>query len=174
MEHLGAVAKCAPPLRPKAAQDALWEYVRSGEIDTFGSDHSPAPPSMKTDSNFFKVWGGISGVQHTLPLLITEGHVNRGLAFHQLLQFLTQNVVERFKLPANKAAIRDGADADIAIVDLTQQFMVELDALHYRHKQTAYAGRKLTGKVVRTILRGRTVFKDGKIVSKPMGRLVRT
>ena len=60
--RIGALAKCAPPLRAKPAQDGLWEYLRSGQITLIGSDHSPAPPEMKTDPNFFKVWGGISGV----------------------------------------------------------------------------------------------------------------
>src|SRR6058998_289147 len=72
MIQLGAVAKCAPLLRPRSAQDALWEYVKSGQVTTIGSDHSPSPPEMKKDKNFFKVWGGISGGQHTLPLLITR------------------------------------------------------------------------------------------------------
>src|SRR4051812_2623709 len=105
MERIGAVAKCAPPLRPKAAQEALWEYVKCGQVDTIGSDHSPSPPAMKTDTNFFKVWGGISGIQHTLPLLITEGHVNRAVAIPLLASLLTQNVSRRFKLPPGKGTI---------------------------------------------------------------------
>ena len=72
MEKIGAVAKCAPPLRPKSAQDVLWRYVENGYVSTIGSDHSPSPPEMKRDKNFFKVWGGISGVQHTLPLLLSR------------------------------------------------------------------------------------------------------
>ena len=67
---LGAVAKCAPPLRPPRERDALWEQVIAGAVTTIGSDHSPSPPEMKQNPNFFKVWGGISGVQHLLPLLI--------------------------------------------------------------------------------------------------------
>jgi allantoinase len=72
MERIGAVAKCAPPLRSKTEQAALWDALLGGEIDTLGSDHSPSPPEMKQDKNFFKVWGGISSVQHTLPLLLTS------------------------------------------------------------------------------------------------------
>src|SRR5207302_1824972 len=60
VERLGAVAKCAPPLRSKAEQQKLWKEVLAGNILTIGSDHSPAPPDMKTSTNFFKVWGGIS------------------------------------------------------------------------------------------------------------------
>src|SRR5436190_4863254 len=60
VEQLGAVAKCAPPLRSKVEQQKLWKEVLAGNVLTIGSDHSPAPPDMKTSSNFFKVWGGIS------------------------------------------------------------------------------------------------------------------
>jgi allantoinase len=58
-------------------------------------------------------------------------------------------------------------------VDLGQTFEVKSQDLFYRHRQSPYIGRALTGKVVQTMLRGQTVFKDGKIVSKPIGRLVR-
>src|SRR5882724_8837119 len=70
MLQIGPLAKCAPPLREYPAQDTLWKYLQTGQITTIGSDHSPSPPDMKKDRNFFQVWGGISGIQHTLPLLI--------------------------------------------------------------------------------------------------------
>src|SRR5262249_45255699 len=85
-------AKCAPPLRPKSDQEALWQCLQNGEILTIGSDHSPSLPEMKTDQNFFKVWGGISGVQHTLPLLLTEGHVKRKVALTILAKVLAFDV----------------------------------------------------------------------------------
>jgi allantoinase len=173
MEKIGALAKCAPPLRPKAAQDALWEYLKTDQIQTVGSDHSPAPPGMKTDKDFFKVWGGISGIQNTLPLLITEGHVNRDVALSLLTRLTSHNVVERFKLPPQKGTISDLGDADLALVDLNRTIEVRTDTLFYRHKQTPYAGRTLTGKVVQTILRGQTVFKNDAFPNKPAGQLVR-
>jgi allantoinase len=173
MEQIGPLAKCAPPLRPKQAQDGLWQYLLTGQITSLGSDHSPAPPSMKTDRNFFRVWGGISGIQHILPLLITEGHLQRAMALPLLARLLSFNVVTRFRLPTDRGCIALGAQADIALVDLGEGFEVKTTDLYYRHRQTPYTGRKLTGKVRQTILRGQTVFKDGKIVSKPLGRLVR-
>jgi allantoinase len=173
MIQLGAVAKCAPPLRPESAQAELWQRLQKEHITTIGSDHSPAPPDMKLESNFFKVWGGISGIQHTLPILLTEGHVKRGIALSQLTRLTSANVAARFNLPPEKGRIAVGADADLALVDLAQTFEAKSQALFYRHRQSPYIGRALTGKVVQTMLRGITVFKDGKIVSKPIGRLVR-
>jgi allantoinase len=173
MLQLGAVAKCAPPLRTAEDQAELWRHFSSGHVNTVGSDHSPAPPEMKRNANFFKVWGGISGAQHTLPLLLTEGHVKRGLALPLISRLLSANVAERFHLPARKGRITIGADADLALVDLNAEFGVEYQDLFYRHRQSPYLGRALRGIVVRTILRGRTVFKDGKIAAKPLGELVK-
>ncbi len=173
VEALGAVAKCAPPLRDSVEREKLWQRLLAGEIATVGSDHSPAPPDLKTDPNFFKVWGGISGVQHTLPLLLTEGHVHRQAALSLLAQLTSFQVAERFGLPATKGRLAPGADADLALVDLRQTFTVQTAELFYRHRQTPYAGRVLTGTVVQTILRGTTLFTNGRIVSSPMGRLVK-
>src|SRR5581483_11562265 len=140
--QLGAVAKCAPPLRPAAAQETLWRHLESGLVTTVGSDHSPAPPEMKMDANFFKVWGGISGGQHTLPILITEGHVKREAALPLISRLVSFNVAQRFGLPPAKAGIGAGADADLALVDLKQEFTVEKQDLFCRHRHSPYLGRK--------------------------------
>jgi allantoinase len=171
--RLGASAKCAPPLRPLSAQQALWEYVRAGQITTIGSDHSPSPTDMKLESNFFKVWGGISGVQHMLPLLITEGFAKRSLPLPTMTRLLTDNVARRFKLPPQKNGMAVGADADLALVNLQEGFTIQRQDLLYRHQQSPYIGCELTGRVVRTFVRGQTVFKDGKITSEPLGQLVK-
>jgi len=185
MEKIGARAKCAPPLRSAGAQQELWRRLLIGRITTVGSDHSPAPPEMKTGDNFFKVWGGISGVQHTLPLLLTrfcadpyygplsdQANPYASQSLQLLAELLATNVSGRFKLP-NKGKIAVGFDADFALVDLKQSFTVTKEDLFYRHQQSPYVGRALTGRVVQTILRGNTVFKDGQIVSPPAGRLVK-
>jgi allantoinase len=63
--------KCAPPLRAAPGRDALRAALGSGAIDTVGSDHSPAPPSLKAlkQGDFIAAWGGISGLQYTLPAM---------------------------------------------------------------------------------------------------------
>lgn len=171
--RIGAAAKCAPPLRAQSAQKGLWEYLKAGQIQTIGSDHSPAPPGMKRDSNFFKVWGGISGAQHTLPLLLTEGHVNRQTALPLVARLFSLNVVSRFRLPHEKGRISPGADADLALVNLDEQIEVRDEELFYRHRQSPYLGRKLRGQVVQTFVRGRTVFRHPGSFSTDVGRLVK-
>jgi allantoinase len=184
---LGAVAKCAPPLRSPRERDALWERVLAGEITTIGSDHSPSPPEMKQNTNFFKVWGGISGVQHLLPLLIGapesidhfgsarpgEAPALSAQALSLVAKLSSFNVAERFGLPKTKGRIAVGADADFAVVDFRQKYSVRAEELFYRHKQSPYVGRTLTGRVVQTILRGQTIFKHGQIVSQRRGQLIK-
>ena len=171
--RLGAVAKCAPPLRPQPAQHSLWEYLKAEQISTVASDHSPAPPEMKTGADFFKVWGGISGVQHTLPLLLTEAHLKRAVSLSLVARLTSFDVAARFGLPLAKGSLEQGAEADLALVDLSQSFKVRAGDLQDRHRQSPYLDRALTGKVIQTILRGQPIFKDGKVVAKPMGKLVR-
>jgi allantoinase len=171
--RIGSLAKCAPPLRPKPAQDALWEYLKNDQITTIGSDHSPSPPDMKIGGDFFKIWGGISGIQHTLPLLITEAHNRHKIALPLLAKLTSLNIAQRFNLPSSKGQIAINADADLALIDLKQSFEIKSEELFYRHAHSPYVGRVLTGRVVQTISRGHTVFKDGRFVSKPFGRLVK-
>ena len=77
MVRLGAAAKCAPPLREAAERKMLWRSVLRGDVDMVGSDHSPAPFAMKQDANFFRIWGGIAGVQSTLAVLLELAPVER-------------------------------------------------------------------------------------------------
>ncbi|MEY2499145.1 MAG: allantoinase [Verrucomicrobiota bacterium] len=164
MERLGAVAKCAPPLRSSSDQRQLHE--RLGDITTIGSDHSPSPAEMKQRDNFFDVWGGISGCQHLLPLLI-----NADITPNEIRRLTSRDVASRFRVQA-KGAIAVGKDADFTLVDLKGQEVVRPESLHYRHQQSPYVGRTLRGRVRRTFLRGQTIFEDGKFADRPMGKLV--
>jgi allantoinase len=164
MEQLGAVAKCAPPLRPSSDQRQLHE--RLGDITTIGSDHSPSPAEMKQRDNFFDVWGGISGCQHLLPLLL-DAEVPPA----EIRRLTSGDVASRFRVQA-KGAIAVGNDADFTLVDLKGQEVVKPESLHYRHQQSPYVGRTLRARVRRTFLRGQTIFEDGKFADRPMGKLV--
>src|SRR2546423_614070 len=165
MERIGAVAKCAPPLRSLSEQQQLRE--RLGDITTVGSDHSPSPPEMKQRENFFDVWGGISGCQHLLPLLI-----DAEIPIAEIRRLTSAEVASRFRISA-KGEIAVGKDADFSLVDLNAEEVVTNKSLHYRHKQSPYIGRPLRSRVRRTFLRGQTIFEDGKFAARPMGRLVR-
>lgn len=168
MERLGAVVKCAPPLRDLAEQTSLCQQVRAGHVTTIGSDHSPASPTMKRDANFFKVWGGISGCQHLLPLLL-----DAGFAPALLQDLLSAHVAERFHLAPQKGRIAIGADADCVLIDPEAEHLLIAGELHYRHRQSPYLGRTIRPRVLRTISRGETVYRENTFPSQTRGRLLR-
>jgi allantoinase len=88
-----------------------------------------------------------------------------------LARLTSENVAQRFGI-AGKGGIAIGKDADLTILDLNEVDLVTAESLQYRHKQSPYVGRKLP-RVVRTILRGQTVFLGGKLAAQPMGQFIR-
>jgi allantoinase len=175
LERIGAAAKCAPPLRPAEDQAELWARLLAGEVAFVASDHSPAPPAMKghSQSGFFGIWGGIAGVQSTLELLLTEGHQGRGLSLAAIAALTAGNVAGRLGLAPRKGAIAPGADADLALVELGAEWTLSRDDLRDRHRLSPYVGRMLRGRVVRTLRRGQTIYREGRVAAGAGGRLVR-
>ena len=171
MEELGAVAKCAPPLRSREEQESLWEVLEDGTLPMVASDHSPAPADLKTGADFFGAWGGISGCQSVLPLMLTAGHHERGFGLDRIADMTATFPARRYRL-AGKGRVEVGADADLAVVDVDADWVLDADDLHYRHRHSPYVGWKLRGRPLHTIVRGIPVLRDGEIVSGPAGQLV--
>jgi allantoinase len=172
LERIGAAAKCSPPLRPAIERDALWQHVLGGDIDWIASDHSPSSPDLKSDADFFRIWGGIGGVQSTLSVLLEAGHHARGLNLQDIVRMIAQTPAEYFRL-AGKGRIAPGFDADLALIDLGASFVLEPEALHQRHPLTPYIGSQFHGRVTRTLLRGQTIFREGRITAAANGKWVR-
>jgi allantoinase len=141
MGRLGAVAKCAPPLR---APEPLWE--RLDAIQLVASDHSPSPPELKDTDDYFFAWGGIAGAQTTIPLLLTKAEPAT------VARLTAHGPARRFRI-ANKGAIAVGNDADLALVDLAARDPLRAEHLRSRHKLSPFLGVPLP-RVVRTLLRG--------------------
>jgi allantoinase len=170
-ERLGTVAKCAPPLRERADVDALWQALADGTLPMVASDHSPAPWSLKDGADWFAAWGGISGCQTMLALLLEEGHHARALPLELIAGATSGYVARRFRL-RGKGRLEQDADADVVLVDLSGERTLSAEELHYRHCHSPFVGRALRGRVVRTISRGRTVFADGRLAETPGGILL--
>jgi allantoinase len=171
VERIGAIAKCAPPLRDAAEQQRLWDQVLRGTVDIVASDHSPAPPELKSGP-FFQVWGGIAGVQSTLAVLLEAGHYRRGLPLEDIACLIADAPARRFRI-VQKGRIEAGADADLMLIDLAETRILSESDLFQRHAISPYLGETFRGAVRRTIRRGETIYVDGAIVAQSTGSLVR-
>jgi allantoinase len=169
--RLGTIVKCSPPLRARQEQDDLWRAVLAGQVDLIASDHSPSPPELKDGDDAFAAWGGIAGCQTLLRALLTEG-ILRGLSLPAIAGLTAAAPARRLRLE-RKGALEPGADADLVLLDLEVEEIVQKDALLSRHGLDPYVGLPLRGRVERTILRGSTVCLGGDMVASPGGRLVR-
>ena len=126
---------------------------------------------MKTGEDFFGVWGGISGCQSLLPALLPEAR-RRGIELSRVISGVTAAPAERFRLPG-KGRLEPGFDADFCIVDLGATEPLHAADLEYRHAHSPYVDRVAHARVLRTGLRGETIWLDDEPVGTPAGRLVR-
>ena len=175
-ERLGPALKCAPPIRDAASRERLWTALLAGEVDLVASDHSPCPAAdkKKGEHDVWQAWGGIAGIQATLPVLLTSGVHARGLSLERVADLTATAPARLFGLYPRKGTIALGADADFVLVDTGRTWTFDSEQLQTRSGISPYLGRTFKGAAVRTIVRGRTVFADGAVVGAPgWGKLVR-
>jgi len=172
LHTVGMLAKCAPPLRGREEREALWEHVAAGDVQIVSSDHSPAPPELKDTADAFTAWGGITGCQTVLQSLLTAGYEERVVPLSTIAMLTAQGAARRFRLFPQKGQLGVGSDADLALIDLEASSVLAADALFYRHRSSPFIGKRLRGRIVRTLLRGQPVFADGTVIEMATGRLV--
>ena len=165
--------KCCPPIRDRANADQLWAALLGDVIDCVVSDHSPAPAELKLrdSGDFAKAWGGIASLQLGLPVVWTQAR-ERGCQLADLARWLAVGPARLAGLD-RKGRIAVGCDADLVAFAPEATFVVEPSMLAHRHKLTPYAGRRLTGVVRRSWLRGREIFgSDQAAAAGPTGELL--
>jgi allantoinase len=168
LDRLGPYAKCSPPLRASETVEALWRHVLDGAIDTIGSDHAPFTRTEK-DAGLDDIWGapnGLTGIQTMIPLIFSEGVRRRGMSLERFAQLFAGNAARIFGLSERKGQIAVGADADLLLLDPENTWTIDDESLEYKNRWSPYHGLQVTGKVTRTIVRGRTIFADGAIVGE--------
>jgi len=168
------ILKCAPPIRERENNEKLWDALNSGLIDFIATDHSPAPPNLKetTSGNFEKAWGGIAGLQFSLPS-VWKAAKARGIPIEKINQWMCINPARFLKLDHLKGMIKKGFDADLVIWNPEKEITLNKENIYHRHKQTPYAGIKLRGEVHQTIVNGKIVFDRNEFVDLHAGRLLK-
>ncbi|GAA4055244.1 allantoinase AllB [Actinomadura miaoliensis] len=160
--------KCCPPIRERDNRDRLWQALRDGVIDLVVSDHSPSTANLKCldTGDFGAAWGGISSLQLGLPATWTEARA-RGFGLPDVVRWMAQAPALQTGM-RRKGRIAAGHDADFCVLAPDEEFLVDARELHHKNAITPYDGRRLTGVVRGTWLRGRRIDLD----SAPRGRML--
>jgi len=171
--------KCAPPIREAVHRRALWDGLASGALDLIATDHSPAPPALKTPGDFARAWGGIASLELSLSATWTSlkaqlsaSSVERSEVnpFADLARWMSAAPAALAGLGDRKGRLAEGLDADLVVWDPDAEFVVDAARLHQRHKLTPYAGRSLFGTVLTTFVRGERMWDRNRLVRAYGGR----
>jgi dihydropyrimidinase len=162
----GIHAKVNPPIREKDDNEALWDALFKHEINTIGSDHVVRPKASK-EGGIWKASPGFPGTGTILPLLLYEGYHKRGLPIYKIAELVSTNPAKVFGLYPQKGAMKVGADADIVIVDINLEKVINYLDAGSASDYSVYEGLKVRGWPVMTLVRGQVVMKNGEITIKP-------
>ena len=169
-ERLGTKAQLNPPIREARHREALWRAVRAGLVDAIASDHAPHTLAEKARP-YPASPSGLPGVQTMLPLMLE--HVAAGRLDLPALARLGAEGPARVWGIAGKGRIAPGMDADLVLVDPRATRRIEDDWIASRCGWTPFAGMRVRGWPVHTLLRGAFIVRDEALVGPPRGRLLR-
>ena len=148
-------AKMNPPLRTWTDVQAIKEGLRDGTIDVIATDHAPHAMQEK-QQEFAAAPNGIVGLETAWPLTLTL--VEEGvLSLEAAVAKLTTEPARAFSL--KKGTLAPGADADVAIADLRENWEVDPARFRSKSRNTPFAGWKVKGRVTTTIVGGRVVYE---------------
>jgi len=153
--------KMNPPLGGEDDRLAVIAAIKDGTLDCIATDHAPHG-SLDKAVEFDKAAFGIVGLETSLALtldcLVHAGHIDAPRA----VQLLSARPAELLGLKGIKGTLAPGADADLCLVDPQESWTVDPEAFQSRSRNTPFGGRRLKGRVKRTMVAGRWVYEDGK------------
>jgi len=171
----GSLMKTTPPVREKWDQEKLWEGLKYGVVDFVSTDHASCQyPQEKEKEDFFEVYAGIPGCETMLPLLWEEGYVKGRLALSRFLEATGQNAAVLYGLYPEKGTLQIGADADLIILNPQKPWEIRGSELASKGKYTPFEGRRVSGKILKTLVRGKIVYSEERGVSSEVsGKLIK-
>ena len=171
VERYGGVAKIAPPLRERADSEALWDALRDGTLSLVASDHAPFLRHEKSDVPFIDAPQGLPTVELLVPVILDAAAKER-LPLELAVALITSAPARLLGLYPEKGCIAPGSDADLALVSLHDVFRPDPASLMTKAADCGivFADMALQAHVRSTIVNGRLVYADGRLVSPPSGR----
>lgn len=164
--ELGTRAQMNPPIRDGKNRAGLWWGLEQGVVDVIGSDHAPHTLEEKAKA-YPNSPSGMPGVQTLLPVMLD--HVAAGrLSLMRLMDLTSAGATRLFGLK-RKGRIAVGYDADFTLVDLAAKHEITDQMMANKSGWTPFAGKTVTGWPMATIIRGRTVMRDGALLDQAIG-----
>ncbi|MBI1203886.1 MAG: allantoinase AllB [Rhodopseudomonas sp.] len=167
-DRVPGVIAVNPPVREAVNQELIWQALLDGAIDVIATDHAPHTPEEKTRKDIWTVDCGFPGVETQMPLMLTAVNAGR-LSISDYVRISAYNPARIWGLYPRKGALQPGSDADIAIVDLSRDHIIRDAEIQSRSKISPWDGRPVKGVPVHTLVRGRFVMKDRKLVAGTKG-----
>lgn len=149
--------KMNPPLRSKADVQALKEALKNGIMDVISTDHAPHGAEEKNQT-MLKAPFGIVGIENSFALSYTELVKKGYLTISELVEKMSVNPAK--VLGIDKGDLSVGKTADLVICDVTREYAIDPDTFFSKGKNTPFAGKKVYGKVLTTIVDGKIVYRD--------------
>jgi dihydropyrimidinase len=158
----------APPLRTARDQSALWEGLRSGDIQAIGSDNTSWTVEQKAEgaADFTRIPYGVPGLETEMRVIYSEGVSGGRIELQTFVAAFSTNPARIFGLYPRKGTIAVGGDADMVLFDPARTAVVDERRLHSRAGYDPFDGFQLRGLPVLTLSRGEVVARDGQLVSE--------
>jgi dihydroorotase len=154
-------SKVNPPLRSKRDCEALKEALREGLIDVIATDHAPHAPWEK-EGEWEQIPFGISGLETALSLIYTEFVLTGLLSPFEMLRKMSLNPMRILGL--SLPTVREGEEANLVIFDPHEEWVVDEKLFFSCAKKSPFNGRKLKGRVWGTIVKGKLIVKDRRLL----------
>lgn len=169
-ERLGSVIRVNPPVREAHDSEALWQGLADGTLDMIATDHAPHLPEEKHRKVIWDADCGFPGVETQMPLMLDSVNAGR-LSLCDYVRISSVAPARAWGLHPAKGRIGVGADADIALVDMTRTETIDQNSLHSINARVSpFDGVKVTGVPVHTLVGGRFAMRDRRLVSAARGR----
>jgi dihydropyrimidinase len=163
----GALPICSPPIRDKAAQDALWLALGRGDLQMVTTDHCPFTRAEKASGlgDFSRIPGGVPSIEMRFPALYTYGVRSGRISLNQWVDVCCARPA-RLAGFASKGDILVGNDADLVIFDPDRPMTLSAESLHETAGWTPYEGLQLAGWPAATLSRGEVIVFDGELLAQ--------
>jgi len=164
---LGSLSQMNPPIRDQKHQVILWKAVKDGIVDTIGSDHAPHSIDNKK-KEYPQSPSGMPGVQTLIPIMLN--HINNNkLTLAQFVKLVCDNPCRIFGIK-NKGKIKEGFDADLTVIDMNMKKVIKNDWIASKCGWTPFDGFEVKGFPLGTIVNGKAIVWDGKLIEKANGK----